>query len=285
MEYVVVGGGSVGMLMSCMLRDAGASVKLITHRKEQADLINEQGIKRGSAYYVVEASEKLEHINRHAIVMLAVKYDALEEMLPVLNQECPTNPIVFLQNGMLHLEYLKRMPQANIAAGSVEHGVIRVSDNEIEHTGKGILNLALLRGEKRRFMPLLELRRVWTSWHDEADRMLFRKVLLNSIINPLTAQLEVKNGELLTNPYAYELMKDLYTELYKAFPDIDSLLPFEEVTSLCASTAGNTSSMLADKRAGRKMEVDTIIGYTLMRSPVDLPVLKTFYNLLKSAEV
>ncbi len=285
MEYVVVGGGSVGMLMSCMLRDAGASVKLITHRKEQADLINEQGIKRGSAYYVVEASEKLEHINRHAIVMLAVKYDALEEMLPVLNQECPTNPIVFLQNGMLHLEYLKRMPQENIAAGSVEHGVIRVSDNEIEHTGKGILNLALLRGEKRRFMPLLELRRVWTSWHDEADRMLFRKVLLNSIINPLTAQLEVKNGELLTNPYAYELMKDLYTELYKAFPDIDSLLPFEEVTSLCASTAGNTSSMLADKRAGRKMEVDTIIGYTLMRSPVDLPVLKTFYNLLKSAEV
>lgn len=285
MEYVVVGGGSVGMLMSCMLRDAGASVKLITHRKEQADLINEQGIKRGSAYYVVEASEKLEHINRHAIVMIAVKYDALEEILPVLNQECPTNPIVFLQNGMLHLEYLKSMPQANIAAGSVEHGVIRVSDNEIEHTGKGILNLALLRGEKRRFMPLLELRRVWTSWHDEADRMLFRKVLLNSIINPLTALLEVKNGELLTNPYAYELMKDLYTDLYKAFPDIDSLLPFEEVTSLCASTAGNTSSMLADKRAGRKMEVDTIIGYTLMRSPVDLPVLKTFYNLLKSAEV
>lgn len=285
MEYVVVGGGSIGLLMSCMLRDAGASVKLITHRKEQADLINEQGIKRGSAYYVVEASEKLEHINQHAIVMLAVKYDALEEILPVLNQECPANPIVFLQNGMLHLEYLKSMPQAHIAAGSVEHGVIRVSDNEIEHTGKGILNLALLRGEKKRFMPLLDLRRIWTSWHDEADRMLFRKVLLNSMINPLTALLEVKNGELLTNPYAYELMKNLYTELYNAFPEIDALLPFEEVTSLCASTADNTSSMLADKRAGRKMEVDTIIGYTLKRSPTELPILETFYNLLKSVEV
>ncbi len=285
MEYVVVGGGSVGMLMSCMLRDAGASVKLITHRKEQADLINEQGIKRGSAYYVVEASEKLEHINRHAIVLLAVKYDALREVLPALNKECPTNAIVFLQNGMMHLEYLKNMPQANIAAGSVEHGVIRISDNEIEHTGNGILNLALLKGEKRHFLPLLDLRRVRTNWHDDADRMLFRKVLLNSMINPLTALLEVKNGELLTNPYAYELMKNLYTELYNAFPEIDALLPFEEVTSLCASTADNTSSMLADKRAGRKMEVETIIGYTLKRSPKELPILKTFYNLLKSAEV
>lgn len=285
MEYVVVGGGSVGMLMACMLRDAGASVKLITHRKEQADLINEQGIKRGSAYYVVEASEKLENINRHAIVLLAVKYDVLEEILPALNKAYPTNPIVFLQNGMLHLEYLNIMPQKNIAAGSVEHGVIRVSDNEIEHTGNGVLNLALLKGEKRHFLPLLDLRRVRTSWFDDADRMLFRKVLLNSIINPLTALLGIKNGELLTNPYAYELMKDLYTELYKAFPEIDYLLPFEEVTSLCASTAANTSSMLADMRAGRKMEVDTIIGYTMSRSPIDLPILKTFYNLLKSAEV
>lgn len=285
MEYIVVGGGSVGMLMACLLRDAGASVKLITHRKEQAELINEQGVKRGSAYYVVEASEKLEHINRHAIVLLAVKYDALAEILPALTKECPTNSIVFLQNGMMHLEYLKNMPQANIAAGSVEHGVIRISDNEIEHTGNGILNLALLKGEKRHFLPLLDLRRVRTSWHDDADRMLFRKVLLNSMINPLTALLGVKNGELLTNPYAYELMKNLYTELYNAFPEIDALLPFEEVTSLCASTADNTSSMLADKRAGRKMEVDTIIGYTLKRSLVELPVLKTFYNLLKSAEV
>lgn len=285
MEYVVIGAGSVGMLMSCMLRDAGASVKLITHRKEQADLINEQGIKRGSAYYVVEASEKLEGINRHAIVLLAVKYDALEEILPIINKECPSNPIVFLQNGMLHLEYLKSMPQANIAAGSVEHGVIRISDNEIEHTGKGILNLALLKGEKRHFMPLLDLRRVWTSWHEDFDRMLFRKVLLNSVINPLTALMEIKNGELLTNPYAYELMKDLYMELYRAFPEIDVMLPFEEVTSLCASTAGNTSSMLADKQAGRKMEIDTIIHYALMRSPIELPTLKALYNLLKSAEV
>ena len=285
MEYVVVGAGSVGMLMSCMLRDEGASVKLITHRKEQAQLINEQGIKRGSAYYVVDASEKLENINRHAIVLLAVKYDALEEILPIVNKECAENPIVFLQNGMLHLEYLKSMPQPNIAAGSVEHGVIRISDNEIEHTGKGVLNLALLKGEKRHFLPLLDLRRVLTRWHEDADRMLFRKVLLNSIINPLTALMEIKNGELLTNPYAYELMKDLYTELYRAFPDIDALLPFEEVTSLCASTAGNTSSMLADKRAGRKMEIDTIIRYTLMRSPIELPTLKAFYNLLKSVEV
>jgi 2-dehydropantoate 2-reductase len=40
-----------------------------------------------------------------------------------------------------------------------------------------------------------------------------------------------------------------------------------------------------DRQAGRKMELDTIVLYLLERSPIELPLLKAFYQLLKSIEV
>lgn len=285
MEFAVVGAGAVGMLMACLLKEAGADVKIVARRKEQADLINEQGIQKDRAFYMVEAQVGLSGIPEDAILLLAVKYDGLEELLASLNVHCPKNPIVFLQNGMMHLDYLKGMPHPHVLAGSVEHGVIKSGDNEIRHTGEGVVKFALLRGEERFFLPLFQLKHLKSEWQEDADQMLFRKVLLNSIINPLTALMGIKNGELLVNPSAYELLKDLYTELYRAFPEIEDLLPFEEVTTLCASTAENTSSMLSDRLQGRKMELDTILLYTLQRSPVEMPLLKAFYHILKSAEV
>lgn len=285
MEFVIVGAGAVGMLMACLLKDAGADVDILVRRKKQADLINEQGIKNGRAFYMVEARTDLAGISPDAILMLAVKYDALEQLLPSLNETCPHNPIVFLQNGMMHLQYMDEMSQQNILAGSVEHGVLKMGDNEIRHTGNGTVKFAVLRGEEERFLPLQQLKHFKSEWHGDADRMLFRKVLLNSIINPLTALMGIKNGELLLNPYAYELLKDLYTELYQAFPEMEELLAFEEVTALCASTAENTSSMLSDRLQGRKMELDTILLYTLQRASIEMPLLKGLYHILKSSEV
>ncbi|MDN7244279.1 2-dehydropantoate 2-reductase [Planococcus shenhongbingii] len=285
MKFVIVGAGAVGMLLACLLEEAGAQVQLLTRRSEQAKKINENGIIKEQRNHHVKAFTDWSHIDPEAYLLLAVKYDALEQILPYLKEYGRENPLVFLQNGMLHLQFIKEMPQQNIAAGSVEHGALKISDNEIKHTGNGMIKLALLKGDKQKFLPLLQLNRANIEWRENADQLLFRKVLLNGIINPLTALMAIKNGELLTNPYAYELMKDVYTELYRAFPEIETLLPFEEVTALCAVTAQNSSSMLMDKMAGRQMELDTILLYLLKRSSTELPLLKAFYHLLKSTEV
>lgn len=284
MNFAVIGGGAVGMLTASLLKEAGAGVQLVVRREEQAKAINDNGILMGNVRSTIHATTAYNDIHPEAFILLAVKYDALENVIAHVKKECPHNPVVFLQNGMLHLNYLKQLPNSQIAAGSVEHGALKISDNKVSHTGKGKYKIALLRGTKETFLPLLDLNGVKAEWHDNADELLLRKLLLNSIINPLTALMNIKNGELLSNLYAYELLKNLYTELYSGFPEIENLLPFEEVTALCASTSANTSSMLADKLAGRKMELDTILLYALNRSPVDLPVLRSLYHLLKAAE-
>ena len=284
MNFAVIGAGAVGMLTASLLKEAGCGVQLITRRQEQADLINAQGVKLDGQVQYIKASTDWDNIPANAFIFITVKYGQLPDVIDILKHKCLENPIVFLQNGMMHLQMIKNLPQKNVAAGVVEHGALKVSDAEVRHSGKGVFKFALLSGEEGRFLSLLKINGVKSEWQKDADKLLFRKVLLNCMINPLTALLSVKNGELLSNPHAYELLKNVYTELYTAFPEIETLLPFEQVTALCASTAVNTSSMLADKLAGRKMELDTILLYTIKRSPYLLPTLQTFYHLLKAAE-
>lgn len=284
MNFAVIGAGAVGMLTASLLEEAGCGVQLITRREEQAELINSQGIRKNGKVQYIKASTVWDGIPQNAFIFVTVKYAHLPEVIGTLKKLRLKNPVVFMQNGMMHLELLRNLPQKDIAAGIVEHGALKVSDTEVKHTGKGMLKFALLSGDEKRFLPLLNINGVKTEWQKDADKMLLRKVLLNSMINPLTALLSLKNGELLSNPHAYELLKTIYTELYLAFPEMETLLPFEQVTALCASTAENTSSMLADKLAGRTMELDTIVLYTIQRAFYTLPSLQTIYHVLKAAE-
>lgn len=284
MNFAVIGAGAVGMLTASLLEEAGCGVQLITRRKEQAELINSQGIRKNGKVQYIKASTEWGGIPQNAFIFVTVKYAHLPEVIGTLKRLNLDNPVVFMQNGMMHLALLRNLPQKDIAVGIVEHGALKINDAEVKHTGKGIFKFGLLAGDEKRFLPLLSINGIKTEWHKDADKMLLRKVLLNSMINPLTALLSMKNGELLSNPHAYELLKNVYTELYMAFPEMETLLPFEQVTALCASTAENTSSMLADKLAGRTMELDTIVLYTIQRASYTLPSLQTIYHLLKAAE-
>lgn len=117
--------------------------------------------------------------------------------------------------------------------------------------------------------------------------MLFEKAILNSLINPLTAVLQVKNGELVTNQQAFLLMQTIYEELTAAFTSIAHTISFNDVVDLCRKTAENTSSMLADRMQGRKSEIETIVGAILNKALVNghnLPTLRTLYHQVLAIE-
>ncbi|AQQ55115.1 2-dehydropantoate 2-reductase [Planococcus lenghuensis] len=285
MNVIIAGAGAVGMLLSCLLQESGCRVTLLTRSKEQADLLNAEGIVKNGEDFRVKAIPDWEAVPLGAMLVLTVKYGDLAGLRHKLAALPAELPLVFLQNGMLHLQFAESLPQQQIAVGSVEHGAQKVSSNEVCHTGRGKVTLAVLRGEKEVFQPLLHLPYFPAAWHEDAGALLFRKVLLNCLINPLTAVLELKNGELLTNPHAFTLLQSIYKELSEAYPEMEHLLPFAQVVALCRSTAANTSSMLADRLSGRRLELDTIVGYTLKRAGQELPVLNTLYYLLKATEV
>lgn len=285
MKYAIIGAGANGMLPAYLLKKAGHDVQVVTEHEEQAASINEQGIIHGKDRQYIKAYTDIEQIDPDAFILLTVKYEDLQPILRLLKIRCPSNRIVFLQQGMLFLEKARTLSHRHIAAAVLETDCVKLSNTEISFNKTAHVTYGLVKGHMEEFQPLLESSDWQTNWVETIEEQLFESLLFSSLIDPLTALMKIRNGELITNPHAYELFRNLYNELYLAFPEIESLQPIEKVAAFCAAEPERASAMLTDRLAGDLMEVEGLMLYVLNRSKLELPLFKAFYHLLKTVEV
>ena len=124
---------------------------------------------------------------------------------------------------------------------------------------------------------------------ENAEPVIWGKLMINAAINPLTALLRVKNGELLANPPARELMGELTREAASVAQALGVVLPFSvperAVEEVAQRTADNISSMLQDVLRGAPTEVDAINGAIVRKGKekkVSTPVNGVIYALVKA---
>lgn len=285
MKYAIIGTGANGLLPAYLLKKAGHDVQVVAQHEEQAALINKQGIIHGENRQEVKAYTDVEQIEPDAFIILTVNYNDLPPILRLLKIRCPSNKIIFLQQGMLFLEKARTLSHRHIAAAILETDCVKLSDTEINFKKASRLTFGLVKGRVEEFGPVLETGAWKSGWVDDIEASLFEHLLFSSLIDPLTAMMKIRNGELITNPHAYELFRNLYNELYLAFPEIELLQPIEKVATLCAAEPERVSAMFADRLAGDQMEVEGLMLYVLNRSKLELPLFKAFYHLLKTVEV
>ncbi|KAH7927279.1 2-dehydropantoate 2-reductase [Leucogyrophana mollusca] len=155
-----------------------------------------------------------------------------------------------------------------------------------------------------------------TNWKPIADIQLAmrRKLVVNAVVNPLTAVMGCRNGELFKHDASRRIMHSVCAEaaaVYQAQaeaeaqawldslgPDVDKnqvpigRLPkalkeeqlVREVLRVAKVTGGNISSMLADVRKGRDTEVDFMNGYLIglgSQYNIPTPTNSTLLNLVK----
>ena len=112
----------------------------------------------------------------------------------------------------------------------------------------------------------------------ELLRLQLEKLVVNAMMNPLTAIFDCRNGELFNRGPIVKLMRLLLLEASHVIsslpelrddPETESRFSKEKleviVLDVAKKTAKNTSSMLQDKRAGRETEIDYINGYIVKR--------------------
>lgn len=294
MNIYVVGAGSIGLLVASFFAEKSDCVTVVTRRENQKKIIKENGLVRKNLDGTVEkfsvsVSTNLENIPKDSMIFVTVKYGQLKTIYPMLTSVQKDIPIVFLQNGLAHFEEALRLEQEHILFSSCQFGAERENDYTVIHRGAGIVKIAMGRGNSQ----ILQVVESYSSNHfpiemvDDAEQMLFEKALLNCFINPLTAILNVKNGQLVENPYTKNLLHTLYEELMNAFPEQKERFPYTSITNLCEKTAKNTSSMLSDRLKNQPTEVETIVGAIIKRAESrdkDVPTLKTLYLLLLALE-
>lgn len=282
------------MLIGSYLQEAAMDVAFHTRRKEQADALNREGIQRinmdGTAsVFPAYATDDIQQLPKDALWIVSTKFAGLHGILSEMKETKVTGPILFIQNGIAHLELAYGSDWEQFAFATVEHGAGRLDDRTVSHNGVGSMTIAVGRG-KRNVFHLLDsavTEQFPIVFHEDAEQILMRKVLINCMINPLTALLQVKNGELVDNCHASSLFRQLYAELMEAFPEFRTFLPYEAVVGVCQKTASNHSSMLADRQAGRPMEIETIVTAVIRKAEsrnVSLNLLKTLERMLKAVD-
>lgn len=294
MKIAVIGAGAVGQLMASFFAESGLMVTLVSRRQEQVEELRANHLTRinvdgTKTVQKVAATTKLKELPLQDLIVIAVKYSQLHELYEQLSSLSKEVPLLFMQNGLAHFEEALKLAQKNIAFCTVSFGAQLIDSSTVQHRGVGVCKIALERGASGIFDRLLLLRNELFPIQlvDNAQQILFEKAVLNSLINPLTAVLQVKNGELVTNKQAFLIMQTIYQELMEAFEGIEETIPFSKVIDLCEQTANNTSSMLTDRIQGRKSEINTIVGVLLnkaLKKGHYLPTLRTLYHQVLAIE-
>ncbi len=295
MKIGIIGGGSIGLLFAHYLAKKH-DVTIYVRSKEQAEKLASEGLvfeknsvsMNGRMHSLVFS----EWTGKEELTIIAVKQYHLHKVLQVIKKASLKNShsLLFVQNGMGHLKWLKGIEGANIFVGTIEHGALKVSANHVIHTGEGRTRIALYKGKciaeiKELIEPLLKDFPFF--FEENYDEMLIQKLIINAVINPLTAILNVKNGELIANPHYYHVFKQLFIEISTVLEISNKERAFEQLEDVCKKTAENRSSMLKDMDEKRPTEVDAILGYVLEKSKekgINTPLANGFYYLIKGKE-
>jgi len=288
----VIGGGAIGLWLAANLAAAGEDVTLWTRTERQSFLITEAGIgltdTDGNFRTVRVQSESLHRPRvlaqkvkgeEDSWIILAVKQTAIDkaliELLRELTEVRGRTALLCLQNGIGHLERLaSELGSVPIYAAVTTMGAKREDERRVMLAGTGELWIGdraencpeideIRAKSQKKFLLSLQKAGFQAFLSNEINNRIFHKLLINAVINPLTAIFDVTNGELPRHERRVHIMRALHNEtadILKRAGMRDQGDSWAQVLDVCVRTSANVSSMLADVRAGRETEIRAING-------------------------
>lgn len=241
------------------------------------------------------ASDKAVEID---VAVLAVKSAAVRPALKKIKKALKKDGVILaLQNGTAHL---RALPERQTVFGLFLAGCDKQEDNRVSvFREEGSPAVAFAPNGKnpaasQKIEAMLEAGGIpYKILQSTPENILWTKSLYNAALNPVSAVLMKKNGELLESGAAKDLIQSAFEEGRSilraagrgfAFPSEN---PQEFPWSMLARTAGNRSSMFQDLAAGRKTEIDEILKPFLIEAKkrkLACPVLNSLYAIVKEYE-
>ena len=278
----IIGAGSIGHLWAGYLSQNGIRVTLF-HKLSASLPTQKVKLKNENSSFIFEANYKnWDNWTTPNFIIICVKANDLKEVcLELAKLSQPISPIVLMMNGMGLIEIITEyLPNVEVYQASVTHGAIIEKSLEtklpstIHHTGQGKTSIGRLRFQQKKITTgtsiesivyLLDQALPLTELSNNHDEMLWNKLLINSVINPLTAIYCAKNGDLLTNPqirsHAIKLTQELQPIIDRHLADKNWENLWNIIEIVISQTQNNLSSMRQDIINHKPTEIDFISGY------------------------
>lgn len=299
MKLLVVGPGAMGTLFAGLLADGGHEVWLLGRRADVVEAIAHKGVSwiRGNSRNTANVRPILQAAEAWPVdlVLIFVKaYDTLQAARDALPAMEADSVALTLQNGLNNVEAIASVVgRDRTLAGVTAYGATLLSSGLVRHGGEGETIIGELDGREterlKRVADAFRKSGIRTEVSRHIDRLIWGKLILNAAINPLTALLRMRNGQLLSQQETRALMATLALEGASVVSAKGISLPYEnpveKVEMVCRLTASNRSSMLQDVDKGRQTEIDWINGAVVREGRalgVLTPVNWTIVQLIKA---
>ncbi len=290
----------MGCLFAGMLGRAGHEVALLEQDPERARAIAASGIsiEQGDGKMLAGTPAVYCTLSRQVradLVVLFVKsYDtqqAAERCLPAVGQG---TTVLTLQNGLGNIEAIERhVPKAQLLAGTTAQGSTLLGHGRVRHAGRGQTVIGSFSaegsGRARDVRDFFESAGIESVVSEDIQSVLWGKLLVNAGINALTAIMDTPNGSLVRDDHLRAVMRRAVLEGAALARRLDIPLPYADpagrADEVCRATADNISSMLQDRRSGRRTEIESINGALVdygRRLGIPMPVNSFLTSLVRS---
>lgn len=276
----ILGAGSIGCLFAAYLQRAGCAATLILRDNASLELLQQRG------GIVLEREQQLTTLPLPALtaatiaqpithLLICTKAPQTLAAINSVKTKLAKNPIiVLLQNGMGLRELVEQaIPDAIILHAITTEGAYQRERFHVVHAGFGATLLGGVSSDAQihaeAVAKSLQCELPITVVADITQR-LWLKLGINSVINPLTALHDCRNGDLLKLPDIDSIVAQLCREVTRIAraegQSIDADHLAAEVMRVMRDTAANRSSMLQDIQARRRSEIEFINGYLVRRA-------------------
>ncbi|MGB2246876.1 MAG: ketopantoate reductase family protein [Alcanivorax sediminis] len=200
-------------------------------------------------------------------LLVAVKTPYSEAAISAIKNKLHTDSLVIrFQNGLGALDGL--LPTGTTILEAVSTSAVKglhphhqiVAENTT-WLGGPMVEPDWLRGLQRHWPNL--------QWCENVHEPQWKKLVANVVINPLTALHDVPNGHVVDNPALRQQAALLCAEADAVLQALDPSWPgnsLDSVLAVARATAGNTSSMRADRQRGAVTEIEAINGWLVKQA-------------------
>jgi 2-dehydropantoate 2-reductase len=295
-DILIVGTGAMACLFAARLAAAQLRVMMLGTWVEGLQALNHQGVKvvdnKGTEQvYPVKVSEDPRTCAGAKLILVLVKAWQTEQTGQRL-LECitPDSLVLTLQNGEGNYERLAHLLGVNrVAVGATTLGATLLGPAIVRPSGDGMITLGI-HSRLKPMTDILEKAGFIVETVPDISSVQWGKLIINAAINPLTALLRIRNGELLNRLSARSVMIAAAREaaavahakgIHLPYPD-----PVLATEAIARRTDLNYSSMLQDVLRGAQTEVDFINGAVVQVGEikgVPVPVNRTLWLLVRAA--
>jgi 2-dehydropantoate 2-reductase len=293
-EILIVGTGAMALLFGGRLAASGVKVTLLGTWKEGILAVREKGIRitgdAGEFVYPVKATSDIREIKKVPFALVLVKSWQTERAAQQLKEVMEHDSVALtMQNGLGNLAILSDLlGEERTALGVTTYGATLLEPGLVRPGGEGVITLGI---HPRLGTFKVYLQQAGFSIHETTDlsSLVWSKLIINAAINPLTALLGVRNGELLESRAAKKVISIAAKEAASVASAKGIRLIFKDparaAEEVASATSENISSMLQDIRRNSPTEIDAICGEIVREGKklnVSTPVNNLLYQLVQS---